>query len=65
MTCTGKSQGHTQDSPVPSVRQRDRQRDAEERVKRVALLLAMRARQGGPGTNMENRAQLYLASLGI
>lgn len=38
------------DSSVPSVRQRDRQRDAQEGVKGVALLLAMRARQGGPGT---------------
>lgn len=65
MTCTEKSQGHAQDSSIPSVGQRDRQRDAEERVKGVALLLAMRACQGGPGTNMENRAQLHLTSLGM
>lgn len=43
----------TEDSSVPSVGQRDRQRDAQERVKGVALLLAMRARQGGPGTNRQ------------
>lgn len=61
----GKSQRCTQDSSIPSVRQRDRQRDAQEGVKCVALLLAMRARQGGPGTNMDNRAQLHLTSLGM
>lgn len=61
----GKSQHYVQDSSIPSVGQRDRQRDAEERVEGVALLLAMRARQGGPGTNMDKRAELHLTSSGM
>lgn len=60
----GESPGCAEDSSVPSVGQRDRQRDAQERVKGVALLLAMRARQGGPGQT-DNRAQLQLTSLGM
>lgn len=54
----GKQSTLVQDSHVPRVRQRNRQRDAEERVKGVTLLLAMWARQRGPGASIGNRTEL-------
>lgn len=54
----GKQPTLVQDSHVPRVRQRNRQRDAEERVEGVTLLLAMWARQRGPGASIGNRTEL-------